>query len=240
MCPILLLLDGHSLHYNPSIIESAAEEGVIIFCLPPNTTHRTQPLSKGCFAPLKSYWKEECQNYLSKHKGKAVTRFRFSEVFSRAWVCGITMSNVIAGFQTTGIFLLDHTAVKSKVLVDPAEVFDLCGLPKETGIKFLPLYSPLVGSSQREKHEKKMESQHKESCEDEYIRKDDTTVQEHKKGPKLGKRKQERHVEKMTLQCQELFEYDYADNRKDIDVACAQECKERSKLGEQGPEFTDA
>ena len=99
----------------------------------------------------------------------------------------MTMSNVIAGFRTTGIFLLDRSAVKSKVLVDLAEVFNPRGLSKETGIKFLPLYSPLVGSSQREKHEKKMESQHKESCADEYIRKDDTTVQEHKKGPKLGK-----------------------------------------------------
>ena len=41
----------------------------------------------------------------------------------------------------------------------------------------------------------------------------------------------------MTSQCQELFEYDYADNRKD--VACAQEYKERSEFGEQGPDFTD-
>ena len=140
----------------------------------------------------------------------------------------MTMGNVIAGFRTTEIFLLDRNAVKSKVLVDPAEAFDPCGLPKETGIKFLPLYSPLVGSSQREKREKKMESQHKESCEDEDIRKDDTSAQEHKKGPGLGKRQKERHEENITLQCQELFEYDYADNRKD--VACAQKYKERSKL----------
>ena len=39
--PILLMLDGHSSHYNPSIIESAAEEGVIIFCLPP--PHNSAP-----------------------------------------------------------------------------------------------------------------------------------------------------------------------------------------------------
>ena len=42
----------------------------------------------------------------------------------------------------------------------------------------------------------------------------------------------------MTLQCQELFENDYADNRKD--VACAQQYKERSKLGEQVSGFTNA
>ena len=179
----------------------------------------------------------KCQNYLSKHKGKAVTRFQFSEVFSRAWVHGMTMGNVIAGFRTTGIFPLDRSAVKSKALVDPAEAFDPCGLPKETGIKFLPLYSPLVGSRQKERHEKKVESQHKEPCEDEDIRKDGTYVQEHKKGPGLGGRQKKRHEEKMISQCQESFECDHMDNGKDI--ACAQEIKKGSQLGEQGLDFTD-
>ena len=41
----------------------------------------------------------------------------------------------------------------------------------------------------------------------------------------------------MTSQCQESFENDYADNRKD--VACAHQYKEISELGEQGPGFTD-
>ena len=83
---------------NPSVIEAAAEEGVIIFCLPPHTTHLTQPLDKGCFAPLKSYWREECQTYLSKNKGRAIIYFQFSQVFSKAWVRGMTMTNVMAGF----------------------------------------------------------------------------------------------------------------------------------------------
>lgn len=32
--PLLLILDGHSSHYTPSVIRKAAEENVIIFCLP--------------------------------------------------------------------------------------------------------------------------------------------------------------------------------------------------------------
>ena len=79
--PLLLLLDGHSSHFEPRVLRLAAENGVIIFCLPPNTTHLTQPLDKGCFSPLKVYWKEECQVYLSKNPGKVVTRYQFSEIF---------------------------------------------------------------------------------------------------------------------------------------------------------------
>ena len=50
--PLLLLLDGHSLHYNPSVISKAAEEKVIIFCLPHHSSHETHPLDKGPFSPL--------------------------------------------------------------------------------------------------------------------------------------------------------------------------------------------
>ena len=36
--PLLLMLDGHSSHYTLELIRCAAENEVIIFCLPPHTT----------------------------------------------------------------------------------------------------------------------------------------------------------------------------------------------------------
>ena len=45
--PLLLLLDGHSSHYCPDTVRLAAKERIIVFALPPNTTHLTQPLDKG-------------------------------------------------------------------------------------------------------------------------------------------------------------------------------------------------
>ena len=36
--PLLLLMDGHSSHYSPATIRAAAQERVILFTLPPNTT----------------------------------------------------------------------------------------------------------------------------------------------------------------------------------------------------------
>ena len=50
---LILLMDGHSSHYCPETIKMAAENKVILFILPPNTTHLTQPLDRACFAPLK-------------------------------------------------------------------------------------------------------------------------------------------------------------------------------------------
>ncbi len=45
--PLILFMDGHSSHYFPETITLAAENGIIIFTLPPNTTHLTQ---------LKGFW----------------------------------------------------------------------------------------------------------------------------------------------------------------------------------------
>ena len=70
MRPLLLHMDGHSSHYQPSVIRNAVNEKVIMFCLPPHTSHLTQPLDKGCFGPLKMQWRQECWSYISKQKRK--------------------------------------------------------------------------------------------------------------------------------------------------------------------------
>ena len=92
--PILLLLDGHSSHYNSSVINKAAEEKVITFGLPPHSSYETQPLNKGPFGPLKSSWRQVCQKFLVDNLGKVVTRFTFSKLFSEAWACAMTMKNI--------------------------------------------------------------------------------------------------------------------------------------------------
>jgi hypothetical protein len=42
--PIILLMDGHASHFDPSTIAMAAEASCILCALPPNTTHLLQPL----------------------------------------------------------------------------------------------------------------------------------------------------------------------------------------------------
>ena len=136
--PVLLLLDGHSSHYQPSVVRKAAANGVILFCLPPHTTHLAQPLDKSIFSPLKTYWSQECQNYLAMNPGKVVTRQVFSQIFSKAWFRGMTPKNVIAGFKATGVFPLDRSAIHI-----PGEEYE-CDSPIAAGksITYLPLYSP--------------------------------------------------------------------------------------------------
>ena len=110
--PLLLLLDGHSSHYCPDTINLAAENGIIIFTLPPNTTHLTQPLDKGVFGPFKMHWKRVCHDFQVSHPGQVVNYYNFCSLFSKAWVESMTCINIVAGFKTTGVYPVNRDAIQ--------------------------------------------------------------------------------------------------------------------------------
>ena len=138
--PVLLLLDGHSSHYCPETIKLAAESKVIVFALPPHTTHITQPLDKGCFSPLKVAWREECHNFSTKNPGRVVTQVEFCEIFSKSWHKAVSPPNIIASFKATGIYPFNRSAINSKD--DKFSSFHPENLAERTGLAYVPLYSP--------------------------------------------------------------------------------------------------
>ena len=151
--PLLLLIDGHSSHFGPRFINTAAQEKVLVFCLPPNTTHRTQPLDRGPFSPLKRYWREECQLYLSTNPGKVVSYYNFTALFEKAWKKAMTPANIMAGFKVAGVYPFDRDAVICK----PAHKVPL-SLSEQTGLRFIPMYSPMPQSRSRSQHQSPLSS----------------------------------------------------------------------------------
>ena len=141
--PVLLLMDGHSSHFCPDTIRLAAEQDVIIFVLPPNATHLLQPLDKGTFGPLKTYWREECHHYMTRNPGEHVTKYVFSEVFSKAWDRCMTPSNVRAGFKVTGVCPFNRNAAQKMV---------------KSGV-YLPMLSPALECEHRGRHRADSESE---------------------------------------------------------------------------------
>ena len=112
--PLLLLLDGHSSHYILDLVKTAAEEDVIIFCLPPHTTADSQPLDTSCFKPLKTHWVDVCRRYLFANPSRVITKFHFSSLFSEAWSKSMTINNISSGFRTTGVCPFNPDAILSK------------------------------------------------------------------------------------------------------------------------------
>ena len=143
--PLLLIMDGHSSHYNPDFIRIAAKEQILIFVLPPNTTHLTQPLDKGCFGPLKTAWKAVCHEFYCNNPGRVVSRYDFSALFAEAWRRAMTQKNVTGGFKVTGIYPFNRNALK----VDHHGKQESQSLLQEMGLAYIPMYSTDEGSSSK-------------------------------------------------------------------------------------------
>ena len=119
----------------------AAACKVVLCTLPPHTTHLTQPLDKGCFAPLKTAWREVCQKFNCQNPGRVVGIYEFFRLFSDAWLQSMTMKNIVNGFKVTGVYPLNRYAIKlpsgsSQTTFRPEN------LAKESGLAYIPLYSP--------------------------------------------------------------------------------------------------
>lgn len=52
--PLLLFIDGHKSHLNTYTSEFCEKHGIILYGLPPNTTHMLQPADVSVFRPLKA------------------------------------------------------------------------------------------------------------------------------------------------------------------------------------------
>ena len=109
--PLRLLLDGHSSHFEPQCIQLAKDNDVIVFCLPPHTTHECQPLDVGLFGPLKRHWQQACHSFYQKNATQIISKYNFNQVFKDAWLNAVVPANVCAGFRKAGVFPFNPNAV---------------------------------------------------------------------------------------------------------------------------------
>ena len=96
--PVLLLVDGHRSHIDVEVSKFCKDNDILLYCLPPYTSHMTQPLDVGFFKPLKVAW--------AKARSKV-----FAEVFKEAWINAVKMSNIVNAFKATGTCPFDIKAI---------------------------------------------------------------------------------------------------------------------------------
>ena len=83
-----------------------------MLCLPPNTTQKSQLLEFGVFGALKSQCSNVCHRFFQENPGKVIMKIHFSALFLQARARAISPSNIIAGFQTCGVYPFNPAAIK--------------------------------------------------------------------------------------------------------------------------------
>ena len=119
--PLLLLVDGHTTHIDLDVSQFCKDDQILLYCLPPHSSHITQPLDVGFFSPLKTNWKRAVHSYKMAHIGQQITKQVFARVFKEAWLDTIKPRLIVNAFSGAGIYPVD--ASKTGIKVVPSKVF---------------------------------------------------------------------------------------------------------------------
>ena len=90
----------------------------MFICLPPNSTHLTQPLEVALFGPLKNHWKQILLDYQYKNPdASAVNKPKFPYMLSKLLhqMKNTVNANIKSGFRTCGIVPVNREVVKAKL-----------------------------------------------------------------------------------------------------------------------------
>ena len=117
----MLLIDGHSSHIDVNTSKLCKDNNILLYCLPPHSSHITQPLDVGFYGLLKASWRKAVAKYALDKVGKSVTKYTFAEVFKEAWINTVKLSTIVNSFRCAGIWPINANVCKSKVA--PATVY---------------------------------------------------------------------------------------------------------------------
>ena len=101
---VLLLYDGHRSHISLSLIEWAKQNKMILFVLPPNTSHILQPIDVGCFGPFEGLYQAEVEKFTSKKAGTSMTIYDICGPICKAYNKALQGDNLREAFRRTGIY----------------------------------------------------------------------------------------------------------------------------------------
>ena len=114
--PLLLLYDGSTTHISLEVCTAAMRDQIIILKLAPQITSKIQPLDKTCFGPLKRMWLRHLNDRMSTYgASRSLGKGEFVDLLCSMWRQGLHKSNIISGFESTGLFPCDRTKYDPKI-----------------------------------------------------------------------------------------------------------------------------
>ena len=118
---VLLTYDGHNSHLTYTTVKTAMDNQIIIVCLPPNTSHALQPLDVAVFRSARKRFKDTLNDWLIDTRREKVDKTVFPQILKRCWLT-LDKTHAISGFRKTGLYPVDRTAVKNKILRTASDV----------------------------------------------------------------------------------------------------------------------
>jgi len=119
----LLLLDGHKSHATFEFMWKCHENKVVVFYLPPHSSHVLQPLDLTCFSPVKGRYREQIANLARYDDASAVKKAKFLDCYQKASQEGLSEKNIKAGWRAAGLHPWNpHKAIHSSQVLQNAPI----------------------------------------------------------------------------------------------------------------------
>ncbi len=120
--PVILIVDGHGSHVNLELIDLARNNNIILFCLPPHTTHLLQPLDVSVFKSLKDNFYRSLRAFCFVKKSFVVSKKEFASVVKEPFEKALCITNIKAGFRKCGIYPFNPDVI-DKAKLKPSEMY---------------------------------------------------------------------------------------------------------------------
>ena len=103
----LLLLDNRESHVSIEATDFCRDNGIILLTFPPHCSHRLQPLDRTVFGPFKTFYYKSCNEWMYNHPSQRLSIHDVAGIVGKAFPRAFTISNILSGFQATGISPFD-------------------------------------------------------------------------------------------------------------------------------------
>lgn len=123
----LLILDEHSSYDTTQFMFLCQQNRVQLLFLPSHSSHKSQPLDRSVFSPLKNYFRQNTKVLAHCRASAAANKQRFLLCYRDASRRGCSVSNIRSGFQKTGIWPFKPSAI----LDDPEALIGDAPPPQE-------------------------------------------------------------------------------------------------------------
>ena len=84
--PVILTMNNHQRRTSVNALKLAKDHGVNILTLPPHTSHKTQPLDRTVFGPLKVYFISAANSWMMINPGRHITIREMGGYIGAAWM----------------------------------------------------------------------------------------------------------------------------------------------------------